>query len=143
VPDPPSPSLTIQPATRLATDRSRPYVRRSRHRHLRPPQRRRRGPGPGHAALDAQHRRWLLAGLATTAGFAAWNLTLDATHARGFNTDAPLIALSWADAGSGVLAFALAAAALALVARREPAGRVVGAAATAGLVAAIVDIFVL
>jgi hypothetical protein len=42
-----------------------------------------------------------------------------------------------------VLAFALAAAALALVARREPAGRVVGAAATAGLVAAIVDIFVL
>jgi len=90
-----------------------------------------------------QHRRWLLAGLATTAGFAAWNLTLDATHARGFNTDAPLIALSWADAGSGVLAFALAAAALALVARREPAGRVVGAAATAGLVAAIVDIFVL
>jgi hypothetical protein len=90
-----------------------------------------------------QHRRWLLAGLATTAGFAAWNLTLDATYARGFNTDAPLLALSWADGGSGMLAFALTAAALALVARREPAGRVVGAAATAGLVAAIVDIFVL
>ena len=87
--------------------------------------------------------RWLLAGLATTAGFVAWNLTLDATHARGFNTDAPLLALSWADAGSGVLAFAVAAAALALVARREPAGRVVGAAAAAGLVAAIVDLFVL
>ena len=90
-----------------------------------------------------QHGRWLLAGLATTAGFVAWNLALDATHARGFNTDAPLIALIWADAGSGVLAFAAAAAALALTARREPAGRVVGAAATAGLVAAIVDLFVL
>jgi hypothetical protein len=90
-----------------------------------------------------QRGRWLLAGLATTAGFVAWNLALDATHARGFNTDAPLLALSWADAGSGVLAFAVAAAALALVARREPAGRVVGAAATAGLVAGIVDIFVL
>ncbi len=90
-----------------------------------------------------QRGRWALAGLATTAGFIAWNLTLDATHARSFNTDAPLIALSWADAGSGVLAFAVAAAALTLTARQEPASRVVGAAATAGLVAAIVDIFVL
>jgi len=90
-----------------------------------------------------QGGRWLLAGVAATAGFTAWNLTLDATHARGFNTDAPLIALSWADAGSGVLAFAVAAATLALTARREPAGRVVGAAAIAGLVAAIIDLFVL
>jgi hypothetical protein len=90
-----------------------------------------------------QHGRWLLAGLATTVGFIAWNLTLDATHARGFNTDAPLIALSWADAGSGVLAFAMAAAALALTGRREPASQVVGMAATAGLVAAIFDLFVL
>ena len=90
-----------------------------------------------------QHGRWALAGLATTAGFIAWNLTLDATHARGFNTDAPLIALSWADAGSGVLAFAMAAAVLTQTARQEPASRVVGAAAIAGLVAAIVDIFVL
>jgi hypothetical protein len=90
-----------------------------------------------------QGGRWLLVGLATTTGFVAWNLTLDATHARGFNTDAPLLALSWADAGSGVLAFAVAALLLATTARREPAGRVVGAAATAGLVAAIVDLFVL
>jgi len=90
-----------------------------------------------------QRGRWLLAGLATTAGFVAWNLTLDATHARGFNTDAPLLALSWADAGSGVLAFAVAAVVLALTARREPAGRVVGVAVTAGLIAAIVDVFVL
>ncbi len=87
--------------------------------------------------------RFVLAGLATTAGFIAWNLTLDATHAAGFNTDAPAIALSWADAGSGVLAFVVAAAALTLTAPRDPASRVVGAAATAGLVAAIVDIFVL
>jgi hypothetical protein len=42
-----------------------------------------------------------------------------------------------------VLAFAVAAATLALTGRQEPAGRVVGAAATAGLVAAIVDLFVL
>lgn len=90
-----------------------------------------------------QRGRWLLGGLATTAGFVAWNLTLNATHAAGFNTDAPGIALSWADAGSGVLAFVVAAATLALTARREPAGQVVGAAATAGLVAAIIDIFVL
>ena len=90
-----------------------------------------------------RHGRFALAGLATTIGFAAWNLTLDATHARGFNTDAPGIALSWADAGSGVLAFAVAAAVLTLAARREPAGRVVGTAAVAGLVAALLDLFVL
>ncbi len=87
--------------------------------------------------------RFALAGLATSIGFAAWNLTLDATHAHGFNTDAPLLALSWADAGSGVLAFAVATAALTLAARDQPARRVVGAAAVAGLAAALLDLFVL
>jgi hypothetical protein len=59
-----------------------------------------------------QQARFVLAALATPAGFIAWNLTLDATHAAGFNTDAPGIAVSWADAGSGVLVFVVAAAAL-------------------------------
>jgi len=88
-------------------------------------------------------RRSVVAGIATTVGFIAWNLTLNATHATGFNTDAPVIQLSWSDAGSGVIAFVVAAAALALTNRDEPAGRVVGAAAVAGAMAALLDIFIL
>ena len=89
-------------------------------------------------------RRYGLGGLTTTLGFIAWNLTLNATDAVGFNVDAPLIGLSWADAGSGVLAFVVTGLLFGLLTeRREPAGRVVGAAAIAGLVAMIVDLFVL
>lgn len=101
--------------------------------------------GAAVAALRWGRRRWrfALAALATFAGFVGWNLTLNATHAGGFNTDAPVIALSWADAGSGVLAFVVTAAVLALAERAEPASRVVGAAALAGLAAAFVDLFVL
>ena len=97
------------------------------------------------AALRWGRQRWrfALAALATFAGFVAWNLTVNATHARGFNTDAPVVALSWADAGSGVLTFVVAAGVLALAERAEPASRVVGAAALAGLAAAFVDLFVL
>jgi hypothetical protein len=90
-----------------------------------------------------QHRRFALGGLATFVGFVAWYLVLNVTHARGFNTDAPLIAVSWADGGSGVLAFVFATATLTLTSPNEPARRVVGAAAVAGLTALIVDIFVL
>ena len=85
----------------------------------------------------------MVCGLCTTAGFIAWNLTLNATHAAGFDTDAPVIALSWQDAGSGVLAFVVTALVLGAWWREEPAGRVVGAAALAGLAAMVVDIFVL
>ena len=82
--------------------------------------------------------------MATTVGFIAWNLTLNATDATGFNVDAPIIPLSWADAGSGVLAFACTALVLGLIAEpREPARRVVGAAAIAGLAAIVLDLFVL
>ena len=97
------------------------------------------------AALGWGRRRWrfAVAGLATFAGFVAWNLTLNATHAGGFNTDAPVVALSWADAGSGVVAFVVTAAVLSVADGREPASRVVGAAALAGLAAALVDLFVL
>jgi hypothetical protein len=88
--------------------------------------------------------RFLIAGASTAVGFLAWNLTLNATHAAQFNTDAPVGGLSWADAGSGVLAFAVSALVLGLVAERhEHAYRAVGAAAIAGLMAAILDIFVL
>ena len=85
-----------------------------------------------------------LAGLTTAVGFAVWNFTLNATDARGFNVDAPVIPLSWADVGSGILAFGVTALVLGLVTeRREPAGRVVSAAAIAGLVAILLDLFVL
>jgi hypothetical protein len=88
--------------------------------------------------------RFVAAGLATVAGFTGWNLVLNATNGRNFNVDAPLIGLSWADAGSGVLAFVATALLLGLVIdRHESAGRVVGAAAIAGVVAMGVDLFVL
>lgn len=88
--------------------------------------------------------RFALAGLTTTLGFIAWNLTLNATDATGFNVDAPIIPLSWADTGSGVLALVVTVLVLGLITeRRESAGHVVGAATIAGLVAVVVDLFVL
>jgi hypothetical protein len=88
--------------------------------------------------------RFAIAGVATMVGFITWNLTLNATDATGFNVDAPIIPLSWADAGSGVLAFVVSVLVLGLIAERdEPAGHVVGAAAIAGLAAVVVDLFVL
>ena len=91
-----------------------------------------------------QRNRFLVAGISTTVGFIAWNLTLNATDASGFNVDAPIVPLSWADAGSGVLSFTCTALVLGLVTDRdEPSGRVVGAAAIAGLAAIVLDLFVL
>ena len=87
--------------------------------------------------------RFAVAGVATLLGWLAWNFTLNHTDATGFNVDAPVFRVSWADSGSGVLAFVAVALALGIVERREPAGRVVGAAGLAGLVALVVDIFVL
>jgi hypothetical protein len=90
-------------------------------------------------------RRFIVAGATSAVGFALWNLTLNATGAvPNFNVDAPVIPLSWADVGSGVLAGLLTALVLGLVTDRDqPAGRVVGAAAIAGLVAVGLDLFVL
>ena|SRR5581483_11492553 len=91
-----------------------------------------------------QRGRFAVIGIATAVGFTAWNLTLNATNATGFSVDAPVIGLSWQDAGSGVLAFVVSALVLGLlVERKEPAVRVVGAAAIAGIVAMVFDIFVL
>ncbi|HEY8820293.1 MAG TPA: hypothetical protein VIM45_03030 [Dehalococcoidia bacterium] len=85
-----------------------------------------------------------VAAISTFAGFTAWNLVLNSTHGSNFNVDAPVIGLSWADAGSGVLAFVATALVLGLALERtEPAGRVIGAAAIAGVVAMGVDLFVL
>jgi len=86
--------------------------------------------------------RFAVIGVATALGFAAWNTTLNLTNGTGFNVDAPVVRVSWQDAGSGILAFAFTALALGLVvARDEPARRVVGAAALAGLVALVFDTF--
>src|SRR5436190_23696959 len=84
-----------------------------------------------------ENRRFIMAGVTSTVGFALWNLTLNATRAvPNFNVDAPVIPLSWADVGSGVFACLLTALVLGLVTDRDqPAGRVVGAAAIAALVA--------
>jgi hypothetical protein len=91
-----------------------------------------------------QARRIISAGVSTMLGFIAWNLTLNATDARGFNVDAPVIPVSWADAGSGILAFAATAFVLGLVVdREEPARRIVGLAAVAGFAALFLDLFVL
>ena len=91
------------------------------------------------------NRRFIVAGATSTIGFALWNLTLNATGAvPNFDVDAPVIRLSWADAGSGVFACLVTALVLGLVTDRdEPAGQVVGAAAIAGLVAIVLDLFVL
>ena len=63
--------------------------------------------------------------------------------AARFTSDAPVVALSWQDVGSGVGAFLFTAIALGVRDRDQPAGRVVGAAALAGAVATLFDIFVL
>jgi hypothetical protein len=91
------------------------------------------------------NRRFIVAGVSSTVGFALWNLTLNATGAvPNFDVDAPVIPLSWADAGSGVFACLVTALVLGLLTdRREPADRVVGAAGIAGLVAIVLDLFVL
>ena len=88
--------------------------------------------------------RLIAAAVGTLSGWLAWNFTLHATHATQFDTDAPIVGVSWADAGSGVLVFVAVALLLGLIVDRDqPAGRVIGMAATAGIAALIVDIFVL
>jgi hypothetical protein len=88
-------------------------------------------------------RRFVVAGITTLVSWIAWHLLLNATGALGFDVDAPIIRVSWEDVGSGVLALFATVLAFGLgTERREPAVRVVGAAAIAGLVATVVDVFV-
>lgn len=72
--------------------------------------------------------------------------SLHVTHSANFDTNAPLIKISWADAGSGVLTFTFVVVALALglwIDRQQPASRVIAIAAMAGILASLVDLFVL
>jgi hypothetical protein len=88
-------------------------------------------------------RRFVVAGITTLVSWIAWHLLLNATGATGFDVDAPLIRVSWEDVGSGVLAlFAIVVVFGLGTERREPAVRVVGGAAIAGLVAMVLDVFV-
>jgi hypothetical protein len=87
--------------------------------------------------------RFVTVGVAGTAGFVAWNLVISHAKASGLDVDAPVIALSWQDVGSGVLAFAASSLALGLVEAGEPASEPTKAAAIAGIVAMVWDIFVL
>jgi hypothetical protein len=88
-------------------------------------------------------RRYAVAGVATLLGWIAWHLLLNTTGAVSFDIDAPLIRVSWEDVGSGILAFFATVVVFGLGTDcREPAVRVVGAAAIAGLVAMVLDVFV-
>ncbi len=72
-------------------------------------------------------RRFILAGLATTAGVIIWSLVLNLTNATGFDVDGPILSLSWQDVGSGTFAFWLTALVLGLLAERHmPRGTVSG-----------------
>jgi hypothetical protein len=94
--------------------------------------------------VGRRHGRFTVAAGASFVGFTGWNLTLDATHATGFNTDAPVVGLSWADTGSGVMAFVVTVLIFGLVTETTAPGRqIVGLAALSGALAALVDLFVL
>lgn len=87
---------------------------------------------------------FIVAGAAAMLGMMAWNGVLHITDTASLNVDAPVIALSWQDVGSGIWAFTVTALILGLFYRRDtPAQRVVAAAGVAGLVAMVFDIFVL
>ncbi len=74
-------------------------------------------------------------------GIFAWNLMLNLTSAQAMNVDSAL-RVSGQDVGSGVFAFAVAGLILGLVTdRKERAGQVVGAAAIAGLITFVADLF--
>ena len=87
--------------------------------------------------------RFAVAGGATFLGFIAWNLVISHANASGLDVDAPVVALSWQDAGSGVLAFAATSLALGIYERNEKAGIVLLTAAVAGAAAMVWDVFVL
>jgi hypothetical protein len=75
------------------------------------------------------------------AGIVVWNVMLNLTNAAAMNVDSAY-RVSGQDVGSGVFALTAASLALGLVAKRnERAATVVGAAAVAGLVTLIVDLF--
>jgi hypothetical protein len=92
-----------------------------------------------------EHYRFIVASFSTFLGFAAWNILQSNTGAdQALNIDWPIFPLSWSDVGSGVAAFAITAIALGLLTERtQPAWRVMIAAGMAGLLATLVDLFLL
>jgi hypothetical protein len=82
---------------------------------------------------------------ATFLGPLAWNAMLHraATDADAFFVDIPFkpFPVSWQDTGSGVFTLATASLFLGVSLRREMAGRVLGIALTAAVVAFLVDIY--
>lgn len=92
-----------------------------------------------------QRFRFVVSSFATFLGFTAWNILQSSTGAdQSLNIDWPVFPLSWADIGSGVAAFVFTVIALGLLTeRKQPASYVVATAAIAGLLAMLVDLFVL
>jgi hypothetical protein len=84
------------------------------------------------------------AGIAAGAGPAAWNAILNAVHAPGFFTDAPIAVfpVSWQDTGSGVFALAVSALLLGFGPQgAEPGRRVALACVLAAVAALVVDVY--
>lgn len=79
----------------------------------------------------------------TFLGPLAWNAILHRTGGEKFFVDIPFkpFPVSWQDTGSGVFTLAIASVLLGLTHPREPAGRILGIAATAAAVAFLVDIY--
>jgi hypothetical protein len=86
----------------------------------------------------------ITAALGAAVGPAAWNAILNAVHAPGFFTDAPIevFPVSWQDTGSGVFALAAAAVVLGLGPQGGAPGRRVGVTSLlAGVAALVVDVY--
>jgi len=91
-----------------------------------------------------RNNRFAVAALTTALGVLAWNAVLKHTAATGFIVKAPNLRISWQDAGTGVLVFCVTALAFGLVVEpAEPSRRVVRVSALAGIIACLLDVFLL
>ena len=88
--------------------------------------------------------RFAIAGAAAGIAWLGWHVYLQVSAADSLDIDNPaLLGLSGEDAGTGVLAFLLAALPLGLVTERdEPARRVILAAGIVAVVVTLIDLFV-
>lgn len=95
-------------------------------------------------AWGRQRGRFAITGVAAALAWFTWHLYLEVSSADSLDIDnAALLGLSGEDAGTGVLAFLLAALPLGLVTERdEPAKRVILAAGIAAVVVTLIDLFV-
>ena len=95
-------------------------------------------------AWGRRRGRFAIAGVAAALAWLGWHLYLQVSAADNLDIDNPaLLGLSGEDAGTGVLAFVLAALPLGLVTEREePARKVILAAGIAAVVVTVIDLFV-